>query len=1061
MNRQRSHRELSLGYNSCMHDVFRQPCTKCDALAYRLLRSRFGEDDTGDGEGGLRRRGVRISVPVSFHCECGVYNGGTFEVVLSISEFDRLVTQARHAMSVAKRESEVHVALMQTARSLWRTDDPANTYGHVLLREWAVWAVLRTISREPHSIWTVCMEQFVHLLRNPLQHVGCVPYAERMPLVLPLAISEGARHGARPHAEGPDDDSGDAAGGAEPPRDGQPDQRKSWWDAMLLGAEAAGGLLRPAADAIGCLCSGGDGRRRRGARRLSRRTRTDAHLPVELEDDHPSDLHTPGAASMRREHANPAGELLVAVPDEPRAPIDLQHVSRGESGIQAADEQHVNTATTGDAAGRGLRLEDRHPSGDDSHGGGLSSDEEEILSGIHGEKRVRFQLPDGQSDAKSSADGIFDAGQATSSNGSPTPGDPSTPQVGLAEAAHQHLDAINLTIKTRVDAAIKQLAESIRPAQSPLVRTPEMVAMRNDSMFVYTCYQDLCILNEVVGSRWYRDGICRIVGTTDSDEPRSVVGVQLGPSIVAVPTIYSSDPSNIECAIRERLTKKKKEFKPSESLIKDIRSMVWASMHSERSGDLIFSEKQIVEWGERYLWDLAELRSKKWTEQRFNAAVAQVLAMFDPEMSAKLMIKAEPMPSDANGGTKAPRLLIADGDVGTVMSTLVIRCFEHLLFTKQEDRCIKHQEKSAALQKIASALRITPQGACVEGDGSAWDTCCSEQLRELVENPVLVWIAHVLMKHFIVPDEWILAHQSFNEQAYIKGMWTSKVKSCNVDYIKKVKIVIPAIRRSGHLGTSCLNWWTNFICWHAVVFGKKARDFLNPSCKKRKDRWDVDRVCKSAFEGDDSALNFNPDLSDRRGEVEKLWESLGFNMKLEFKKRGQSLVFAGERMLLDAQGPTNEHMPDLLKFIASGAFTCSSTAIKAADEGDLATLRKLEAAKCLSRAREYAASLPRFARCLLDRAEMLNDGDFELDHDSTVRLTGAVDMPNISSSHARDIVRIKIVGSTSDDVITLHKFDMVCKEDEYSNFLTTYKKCDVIGYPDHTEWSLVVPYSWQ
>lgn len=662
--------------------------------------------------------------------------------------------------------------------------------------------------------------------------------------------------------------------------------------------------------------------------------------------------------------------------------------------------------------------------------------------------------------AKSDADpAVFNDQETPSSSSTLT-----AEKLQLATAAHAHLPEIKEHMQAQYQSLFRDLAIALAPKKinTPLVRCPELFAMRDDGVHTFTCYQDLSITNEVRGTRWVRDGITRIVGTSEDETiPKRIVGVQLAPSITACPTIYSNDPSNIETAIRERLTKKKLPFSPSEMLTKQLKDMVWKSMHSKRKKDLIFDEESIVAWGEEFLWRLDELKSGKWSAERFASAVESLLRDSCPEFKAKFMIKAEPMPSNEAGGVKAPRLLIADGDVGTVMATIVIRCFEHLLFKKLESKSIKHQDKQTAVQRVAEALRVTPKGQSLEGDGSAWDTCCSEMLRELVENPVLVWIAHIICKRFIVPEQWVVAHQAFNEKTFLKGMWTRKEKSANIDFLNIMYVVIPSIRRSGHLGTSCLNFWVNYVCWHVIIYGSNAVDFLDPKCIKRTDRWKIDRVCKSAFEGDDSALTFWPEIIDKRGDIEEMWKSLGFNMKIIFRKAGEALTFAGMNILLDIQGPTSTFMPDLKRYIQNGAYTCSPQALKASQDSDVQGLRNIEAAKNLSRAREYAASMPRFARAHLDRAKMLSKGAFVLDHDNTVRITGSTTAEDMTFEDAYGVVSMLIACSEGDDMRTLRKFNLDCTEEVFSTYLLRYKHCDVINLPDHAEWCQVVPESWQ
>jgi len=145
------------------------------------------------------------------------------------------------------------------------------------------------------------------------------------------------------------------------------------------------------------------------------------------------------------------------------------------------------------------------------------------------------------------------------------------------------------------------------------------------------------------------------------------------------------------------------------------------------------------------------LKSKKWTAERFAIEFKNACCRMEPEAMVKIFIKAEPMPDNGEsdpelaGGSKAPRFLQSDGDLGAVMALFTIKVFEHILFDDKlcGKRSIKHMSKSEAMDRVAEAFKFA-DARLVEGDGSAWDTCCSLQLRNLIENPILVYIMHVL-----------------------------------------------------------------------------------------------------------------------------------------------------------------------------------------------------------------------------------------------------------------------------------------------------------------------------
>ena len=61
---------------------------------------------------------------------------------------------------------------------------------------------------------------------------------------------------------------------------------------------------------------------------------------------------------------------------------------------------------------------------------------------------------------------------------------------------------------------------------------------------------------------------------------------------------------------------------------------------------------------------------------------------------------------------------------------------EKLIFDKFKNRSIKKRARKAALHDVQEYLNGgtgTQKGSVIEGDGSAWDTCCNEKLRDCIE----------------------------------------------------------------------------------------------------------------------------------------------------------------------------------------------------------------------------------------------------------------------------------------------------------------------------------------
>lgn len=91
-----------------------------------------------------------------------------------------------------------------------------------------------------------------------------------------------------------------------------------------------------------------------------------------------------------------------------------------------------------------------------------------------------------------------------------------------------------------------------------------------------------------------------------------------------------------------------------------------------------------------------------------------------------------------------------------------------------------------------------------------------------------------------------------------------------------------AIRRSGHRGTSCLNWWMNFALW-ACSITNTPEMFLTNSRTWFTDHTGKTRWWRGVFEGDDSFCRLFPAIVDGdtfHTELLAKWERYGHRMKL-------------------------------------------------------------------------------------------------------------------------------------------------------------------------------------
>jgi len=439
-----------------------------------------------------------------------------------------------------------------------------------------------------------------------------------------------------------------------------------------------------------------------------------------------------------------------------------------------------------------------------------------------------------------------------------------------------------------------------------------------------------------------------VVGmTTEPEFPRQKVGARIGPTSEP-PRMYANDVTNVLLGKKKRIDEKaeKNVFKlqPGGKLSKAIKKVVNQSMYGADMRKAHFHKSKIEAWMENF-FEISDLRSGKWSEARAKQAEEKLQSKLFHEYGIKVIVKIEQM-----GDNKPPRLLLADGDGGQVMALLVIKCFEDLLFAAdaQEDRSIKHADKRVALKRLLNRMRVKGKKRKVgkyEGDGAAWDTTCSLEIRNLIENPVLKHIAKMMLP-FIVPHEWNEAHEKVNTAKGYKLRFES--------LFEKLIIKIKAIRRSGHRGTSCLNFWVNFVMWHCVVFGDNAHEFLDSRRFSAVDKFGKKRWLSAGLEGDDSGVTSDPPFTpDELASIAQDWKDAGFDMKLIDRTNEGRMLFIGCAVQLDDNGPTGEFCPDLARFFGKSGYTTSRSAVKSASK-DGRELRAIAAASYLSAALEFS-----------------------------------------------------------------------------------------------------------
>jgi len=514
-----------------------------------------------------------------------------------------------------------------------------------------------------------------------------------------------------------------------------------------------------------------------------------------------------------------------------------------------------------------------------------------------------------------------------------------------------------------------------------------------------------------------------VVGQTTNDQGTKQICGVLSQPLSVEPNVYAQEFLNARKAIEERIEKKQLPFAGNDGDKLKIKRMVYQSTHGKRHAP--FSAKKVLDLLHTLIYD--EIKSKKWTSTRMTDTIEGLCREIDPKFKLKAAVKLEPMPEE-----KAPRLLIADEDRGQVMALMTIYCIESLIKKHFPEKGIKGMEKRDALMRVMEACRAPRKVAkksvtVFEGDGSAWDTTCSAKIRELVENPVINHVANLVTGFMNAdPQTWALAHASLCAQ-----------EKLDILYLKNKemqKFTIDAIRRSGHRGTSCLNWWVNFVGWHCAVF-EDPELFLDPGHRYGTDVTGVNRWMNSAFEGDDSFLVTSPKIEPGK-ELHKgilqFWERIGFNMKIEIRK--DRALFVGYYIGLDDYGPLFDKekdewmlMPEIDRCFSRAGTSCSPTMIEAFKADDRATCVKLAGSAAMSRAYEFAGLCPTISFKFLEYAQACG---WEFTHDLNMRTHLAYD----DKDEMEDDIRA-MNNACWDENKLLKATGFWCSEDEKGNFI--------------------------
>jgi len=460
-----------------------------------------------------------------------------------------------------------------------------------------------------------------------------------------------------------------------------------------------------------------------------------------------------------------------------------------------------------------------------------------------------------------------------------------------------------------------------------------------------------------------------------TDEIRAV---KMGPGASRV--FYANTVGNYLSAIMWRvLMKQQHKFAPTAEDVKRIKEVV------EDMKTHIFTRKA-VRHAITKMGGLIGIKSPKWSDERFWNAARQLVMDHNPHFKISGGVKNEPYKKG-----KPPRPIHADGDVGQLMAGIVMWVFDDILFHRLQKKTIKHVGKEAAMQRVCENLCLEAGQELIETDGSAWDATMSPELRDLIENPI---VDHVMDQMFDLgfpyPPQWAQAHGKVNRQKKL-SVTAGKSKA-----VQRVRVVFDAIRRSGHRGTSSLNWLVNFVLSHCAIMqnptrsprGGKSPGFLDPTTKWGIDRWGKRRQFAWSGEGDDGLTATHPKLNDQQEQdVVSFWTRMGVNCELVRCTR--VATFVGWKIFCNEGLPVWELTgPDLPRTISNSAYTVSPSVLAEHRRGtERIVTNQVGAASYMA----YAISVQRVAPTLAEVFRRMSEayGHFNeeaLDRDQRMKL---------------------------------------------------------------------------
>jgi len=380
---------------------------------------------------------------------------------------------------------------------------------------------------------------------------------------------------------------------------------------------------------------------------------------------------------------------------------------------------------------------------------------------------------------------------------------------------------------------------------------------------------------------------------------------KIGPTC-SFPTHYSNGTGELSAAAKGRIEGKQPPFQPSARMSAKLKAIADAILVA------VYPEKAVREWKDgAECKPLKDLCSSKWSAHMYGLAYQSLVDRGDSfSVNLEAQIKSEVLGYDEHKGHR-PRIIINAGPEAQIAGKIVTKCVEELWTAHFADFMIKHKPKIEAVMEMMGHVKESDR--FMESDGSAWDATICSRLKDILENRILFHVGKILY----ADGDW----SESLEMWWKKDMEQRTKKKVAAKFCKggaMARLCMTNTRMSGDALTSIGNAIVNMSLWAAVVLDHPQDFIRQPYLNKYKSNGVADVQFRPNVEGDDGAVVTSTNMTVEAIEAE--WKSLGFNMKIFERKKGDQMIFVGMQALRTTEGATCP-LPEIARGIKASRWT--------------------------------------------------------------------------------------------------------------------------------------------